>query len=258
MGLGQAGEWLDAASEVTGMDIPRALERGSRALARTEVLQPALVAVALAGAEALEGVPDVVAGHSLGEFTAACWAASLTPREALRLVALRARAMASAAAACSGGMATVAGDEASVIAELEGAPGVLEVAAVNAPDETVVSGDDSALAWLAARRPITRLRVAGPWHSARMEPAVAPFKDALSRVFSGRTLRAPVVSAGRAGAVLAADLPSVLAEGLVHPVRWVETVQALSARGVDRALLPPPSRHTRALLRRAGARAWSL
>ena len=70
----RARRLLEVASDVTGVDVPRALERGGRALSRTEVIQPVLVAVGLGFAHAWterEGPPDVVLGHSLGELTCA-------------------------------------------------------------------------------------------------------------------------------------------------------------------------------------------
>lgn len=264
MGLSDpnARAWLDEASRVTGVDVPRALERGSRALARTEVLQPVLVAVGLASAEALDDAPDLVAGHSLGELMAVCWAASLSRREALELAATRGRLMAEAAAAQPGGMLAYRG---GFEGELEDAlargraHGLLGLAASNAEEETVVSGDEAALAWLQSelRGRFTRLRVAGAWHSERMRSAVEPLRSALRVSLEGCALRAPIVSACRVAEVTLEEIPDALAEAVVRPVRFLDTVRHLEERGVERAVLLEPGRTTRSLLRRASSRPWA-
>ncbi len=246
MGLGGSPRWLEEASRVTGVDVGRAIERGGRALARTEVLQPALVAVGLAAAEGRAFA--WVGGHSLGELTAACWAADLPPREALALAALRGRRMAELAAAHPGGMVAV--DEAAA----EGPPPGLEVAAINAPGEVVLTGPEDALAGVRGRR----LRTAGPWHSAALRPMIEELRDAVRDALRGRRLRARVVSAAEVGEVPAERLADVLAESVARPVRWLPLVGWLEARGVRRAHLVEPARTTRALLRRAAKERWTL
>ena len=257
----RARAWLDEASRVTGIDVPRALERGSRELSRTEILQPVLVAVSLASADALEarGVPvDVVAGHSLGELSAACWALAVPMRAAVELAALRGELMRDAARVHPGGMIAVraAPDGLDALLERGRARGELQVAAVNAPDETVIAGDREAIAWLAAelRDRASPLRVAGAWHTERMRSVVAPLRVALAEAFSGRTLRARVVSAARGAPVDAEAMPEALATGLVSPVRFLDAVRAMEVSGVDRAVLVAPSRTARSLVRRASLR----
>jgi [acyl-carrier-protein] S-malonyltransferase len=258
-----ARAWLDEASRVTGIDVPRALERGGRVLGQTDILQPVLVAVSLSSAGARRDHPDVVAGHSLGELTSACWSASLPRAVAIDLAAVRGRAMAEAAAIRPGGMLAVhalTAAELAPVLEQSRAHGELSIAAHNAPDAIVVSGDEAAIAWLSCElsRQSTRLRVAGPWHSEAMRPAVEPYLAALRAAFAGRRLSVPVFSGCRVAEVGVSELPEVLAEGLVWPVRFVEVISALDEAGVDRAFLPEPARTTASLLRRAGARSWRL
>ena len=253
--------WLHEASRVTGLDVPRALERGARALSRTAVLQPVLVAVGLASAESRDDLPDAVAGHSLGELTAACWAASLSPAEALELAALRGRLMEELAAVHPGGMLAVRDTDLDALERLaEQAPGEAGIAAINTEAEIVVSGDQAALDWICRQLPgsSTPLRVSGPWHSERMRPAVAPLRARLDAVFEGRRLRVPFVSAVRAEPVCIEELPECLADGLVRPVRFLEVVRHLGARGVDTARVVAPARTTRSLIRRAGGREWRI
>ncbi len=258
-----ASAYLAEASRVTGLDIPRSLERGARALTRTEVLQPVLVAVGLASACLMRDLPDFVAGHSLGELTAACWAADLDPSVALDLAAFRGQAMADAAASHPGGMVAcrgVARAELEMLLERGRERGEICVAALNTPDEIVVSGDRGALDWvlgqLGARG--TALRVAGSWHSARMTPAVAPFRARLDAALEGRSLRARFVSACRGREVGTEDLAKTLAEGISAPVCFLDAVRWMESAGVTRAYLPEPSRTTLALLRRASSQTWEV
>lgn len=234
----RAKHLLELASDATKVDVFRAIERGGRALTRTDVLQPALVAVSLGAAYAIEQPIDVVIGHSLGELAAACFALGLDDETAIALAAERGRAMALAAIAHPGGMIAVT--------SLPRAHPNLVLAAHNAEDEYVLSGDEDAIARFARDEGGTRLRVSGAWHSPAMEPVVAPFRASLDRALANRGLRIPLLSAVTASLV-SDDVADVLSRGLVSPVRWVETLRALA---VDRVLLVPPGRLSRALVRR--------
>jgi malonyl CoA-acyl carrier protein transacylase len=247
----RAARWLALASDVLGLDVPRLLERGGKALARTEVLQPVLAAVGLAAAElAVErGLePTYVTGHSLGELTAACFAARIDARAALELAAYRGAQMAREAEARPGGMTALGAAPDDVEPHVRAIGGTLSVAAINAPDETVVSGSveelDALQARLGARA--TRLRVAGPWHSTRMEGAVEPFRARIREVLGARPLERFVASS----LAMEAHDPGVLADALGRPVRFVETLALLEARGVTRIAVAAPSRVVRSLVRR--------
>lgn len=244
----RAKRLLALASDATKVDLVRAIERGGRALTRTDVLQPALVAVSLGAAYALADRAPIAAvlGHSLGELAAACFALDVDDETAIALAADRGRRMAEAAEAHPGGMIALP-------SRLPLPPG-LALAAHNADDEHVFSGDEAAIAALARAHPgATRLRVSGAWHSPAMNDVVAPFRAHVARALAGRSLRVPLISAVTAAPVAESDVPDVLARGLVAPVRWVETLRALD---VDRVVLAPPARLSRALVRRTlGARA---
>lgn len=255
MGLELARAEPDAAallaltSEVVGFDVPRALERGGRALEPTEVLQPLLTAVGLASARALARRgerPAFVAGHSLGELTAACFACELEPRDAIELAALRGRAMAEAARRAPGSMVAVraAVDEVRrAVDEIE----EVSLAAVNAPDEVVVSGPhdamDTVLRRFGARA--TKLRVQGPWHSEAMRSAADGFRAELERRLGDRGATTPIARA-RDGL----GLVDTLAEGLVQTVRFTEVLARLEDEGVTRMVVAAPSRLVRSLIRR--------
>lgn len=243
---------LELASDLLGLDVPRALERGGRALGRTEIIQPVLVAVGLGDAHARiarEGWPDVVLGHSLGELTAAALALELPDADALALAHARGLAMAEAARLHPGGMLAVRATTDDELAPLlaEG----LVLAAHNAPDERVLAGplDAIARAERATTLRTTRLAVAGPWHAPTMASALEPFRAALARVRLARPLRARLESAIVGGAP--ADVAQALLDGLVRPVRWASTLERLAAEGLTTLDVAAPSRRLAALCRRA-------
>lgn len=255
MGLELARAEPDAAallalvSEVVGFDVLRALERGGRALEATEALQPLLTAVGLASARALarRGVqPAVVAGHSLGELTAACFATELDPRAAIELASVRGRAMAEAARRAPGGMVAVRGAVDEVLRAMDEVEGA-SLAAVNAPDEVVVSGPHGAMNEVLRRfgARATKLRAAGPWHSEAMRGAVDTFRAEVARRMGGAPSTTPLVASPPA-----LGLVEALAEGLVGPVRFTEVLARLEADGVTRVVVAAPSRVVRSLIRR--------
>jgi [acyl-carrier-protein] S-malonyltransferase len=190
-----ADELAQIASAEIGDDLARLCTRGpDKKLAETHVLQPALTVVSLALWRRLgeAGIrADAVAGHSLGELPALVAAGMAHPRDAVLLAAARGRAMGEAAFRRAGAMLAVSGlDERAVSAAI--APfascGALVVAAVNAPSQVVVSGDVPLVAEaeraLAGRKgvTVTKLRVAGAWHSPHMRPAAEAFLAALDRL----------------------------------------------------------------------------
>lgn len=235
---------LAHASEACGLDVARALADGARALERTDVLQPTLVALSLAAARALEArgvVPACVLGHSLGELAAACFALDLDDADAISLARTRGVAMAAAAEAQPGGMVALP----VLPASLDGAV----LAAENAPSEVVLSGPNEVVARWAKTRGATRLRVSGAWHSPAMEPAVAPFRAALHAVIGTRRTRVPIWSATCAERVDGDRLVDALATGIVSPVYWSRTLRA-AAEYAQAFLFLAPGRVGRALARR--------
>lgn len=260
---GGARELLELASEETGVDVRAVLARGGAELGRTELLQPLMVAVALGVVRVMRAaglVPDLVAGHSLGELSA--WSASgaVGEEDAIRLASLRGRLMAAEAARRPGGMLALpdsAREEVEAALDVGRRHGVVDLAAHNAPREWALSGEEPALAAILARFPARRLPVSGAWHSAAMRGAVEPFR-AGARALPRRTPQARLVS-GTTGAVveLAEQVPDLLAEQLVSTARWTEAVQALAAAGASDHVVAGPARVVRGLIRKnlgAGAR----
>ena len=233
-------------SHEAGMDTPyRAhplLERGLELLGEnpfqrleegTRWQQPALFLVSVAAWDQARPDAAAAAGHSLGEYAALHAAGALSFEDALRLVDVRARAMAGAGEASPGGMvAMLGGDEDAVraLAERHG----LTVANDNAPGQLVLSGARDAVRAAAgdARGVGARARelpVSGAFHSPLMEPAAEALRAALAETHVGDP-EIPVWSNGTAAPF--ADVREELVANLLRPVRWRETILGLAGAGV--------------------------
>jgi [acyl-carrier-protein] S-malonyltransferase len=237
---------LEAVIAAVGEDPFARVEEG------TAWAQPAIFAASLAAWSERDGdaaAPGFAAGHSLGEVTALTAAGALREDDAVGLVALRGRLMQEAR---RGGMLALLGAGAAEAGPALAAAHRLAVANDNSPQQLVLSGARDGLAAAAGAAPEAGLRalelpVAGAFHSPLMAPAVEPFRAALARV-DVRPPRIPVYSCVTAGPV--DDVRAVLAEGIVRPVRWRETVLALRAAGVDRFEEVGPGRVLTGLVKR--------
>jgi acyl transferase domain-containing protein/acyl-coenzyme A synthetase/AMP-(fatty) acid ligase/acyl carrier protein len=209
-------------------------------LDRTQFTQPALFAVEVALYRLLEswGVrPDFLAGHSIGELSAAHVAGVLSLPDAAHFVAARGALMGELAE--GGTMVAIAATEEEVRESMAALAGDLSIAAVNDSGSTVVSGEEDAAEQLAAQfaergRKTSRLRVSHAFHSHRMEPML----DELAEVASGLPLappRIPIVSnlSGEALSAEQATSPRYWARQARETVRFAETVRFLAARGVS-------------------------
>lgn len=242
----QIRETFDEASTTLGWDLRALVEDGPETdLNRTERTQPALLAAGVAVWRAWQASdaasPTLLAGHSLGEYTALVCAGALAFSDALQLVQLRGQLMQQASAGQGAGMAALLGlDEAGVAALCDAypGPGMLEPANYNAPGQVVVAADADALAWLQEHgkahgaRKVVQLAMSVPSHCSLMRGAAAQLRERLQSV-SVQTPRYPVLHnldaqpRGDANAIRDA-----LAEQLYRPVRWVQTLQAMQARGL--------------------------
>jgi len=239
----RARDTFAAIDEALGVSLSRIMWEGPEdELTRTHNAQPAILAhsaavLAVAG-EQLQ-TPGASAGHSLGEYTAHVAAASLSVADAARLVRRRGELMHQAGSKRPGTMAAVLGLE---TAEVEAAcreasaNGKVAVPAnLNAPEQTVISGDPEAVARAGdsckargAKR-VVALKVSGAFHSPLMEPAASGLRAALAGVHF-RDPRFPVVANASAQPVRTAqDAVRLLVEQLTAPVRWVECMRAAAA-----------------------------
>lgn len=179
--------------------------------------------------------PDVIAGHSLGEFAAAHAAGSLDLDDGVRLVAERGRLMTEAAKKNPGGMVAIIGiGTREVVQAVDAADGAVVAANFNTPRQTVLSGKNEALEEVTGcvggkKR---RLDVAGAFHSPLMWEAAIRMDTLLAEV-SLKDPRIPLIS-GIDGSVLATadDVRLALREQMLSPVRWVAVVERFAALGV--------------------------
>ncbi|GAB3657670.1 ACP S-malonyltransferase [Actinocorallia lasiicapitis] len=211
-------------SDVVGLDLIRyGTTADADEIKDTAVAQPLLVAAALAVYGALGVTPDVTAGHSVGELGAAAIAGVLTDDEAMRLVGVRGRGMAEAAAITETGMtAVLGGDRDEVLAAIE--KNGLTPANVNGAGQIVAAGSLAQLAKFAEEPPAkARLRplaVAGAFHTVYMAPAVAALEKAAEQI----TPKDPQVKlvSNRDGLVVdsGVDYLHRLVGQVSRPVRW--------------------------------------
>ncbi|CAL9405627.1 ACP S-malonyltransferase [Streptomyces sp. enrichment culture] len=233
-----AADRVNAWSEAIGLDL---VHYGTKAdadeIRDTAVAQPLLVAAGLLSAAALgDVVPDAVAGHSVGEITAAAFAGVLDDTAALRLVRTRGLAMAEAAAVTRTGMsALLGGDPEVTLPHLEKLG--LTAANVNGAGQIVAAGTMEQLAALEEDKPegvrrVVALQVAGAFHTHHMAPAVSRLEEA-ARGLAPADPKVVYVS-NKDGQTVAtgADVVTRLVGQVANPVRWdlcMETFQRLGA-----------------------------
>ncbi|WP_449466043.1 ACP S-malonyltransferase [Stenotrophomonas humi] len=260
----QIRETFAEASEGAGVDL-WALSQGGpeEQLNRTEFTQPALLAASIAvwrlwnaqgGAK-----PVLLAGHSLGEYTALVAAGALTLHDGAHLVRLRGQLMQDAAPAGVGAMAAVLGTEDALVldvcAEAAGSQ-VVVPANFNSPGQIVIGGDaaavDRALALLAEKgvRKAVKLAVSVPSHTPLMREAA----NRLAEVMAGLDWRAPqlpVVQNVDAKVHDGVDaIRQTLVQQLYLPVQWTGCVQALAAKGISRVAECGPGKVLTGLVKR--------
>jgi [acyl-carrier-protein] S-malonyltransferase len=273
-GAREVREVLATASEVLQQDIAKLIADGpAEELSRTVNTQPVMLTAGYAAYRLWRGLggpePAVVAGHSLGEYTALVAAGALAFADALPLVRLRAQAMQEAVPQGEGAMAAILGldEEALRLACAESAQGqVVEAVNFNAPGQIVIAGHAGAVerAVAAAKangaKRAVALPVSAPFHSSLLAPAAAQLKTRLASI-EVRVPRIPVVNNVDAAVY---DQPDRIKDALVrqadHPVRWVECVRAIAARGVTHVAECGPGRILAPLVRRIaeGAQGYAL
>lgn len=247
---------LAEASDVLGLDIGRLILEGPKEqLDLTTNTQPvmltAAVAVYRAWIAAGGAVPAVVAGHSLGEYSALVAAGVIAFKDAVPLVRFRAQAMQEAVPVGQGGMAVVLGLDADAVRALcvEAAQGeVLEAVNFNEPTQIVIAGHTNAidraceLAKSKGAKRAMKLAVSAPFHSSLLAPA----SDRLRDYLAGITFSAPQITVINNVDVAVVSDPAAIKDALVRqaagPVRWVETMQKMAADGVTQVIECAPSK----------------
>lgn len=237
----EAKAMFDKADEILGFSITDIMFNGTAdELKQTKVTQPAVFLHSVILAKVLGIDPDVVAGHSLGEFSALVVAGALTFEDGLRLVAKRAMAMQKCCEQMPGGMAAIIGvDDALVEKICDEVDGVVIAANYNCPGQLVISGANEPvdvacekLKEAGARRAL-RLPVGGAFHSPLMESARAELEQSISEV-AFRTPVCPVYQNVDALPQINAEIikQNLIAQ-LTSPVRWTQIVRNMLADDVE-------------------------
>lgn len=244
------GKTFSEASDKLGYDLWQIVQEGpAEKLNNTDITQPAMLAAGVATWRVWQekggAQPDVMAGHSLGEYSALVCAGSLDFADAIGLVAERGRLMQAAVPAGEGAMAAILGldDDAVRQACEDAAEGeVLAPVNFNSPGQVVAAGNKSAierLVTLAKERGAKRalvLPVSVPSHCSLMQPAA----DKLAEVLAGIDVQAPQIPVINNVDVATPTDPAAIRDALVrqlyNPVRWVETVQKMAGEGVERLI----------------------
>jgi [acyl-carrier-protein] S-malonyltransferase len=255
---------FDEASAALGRDLWQLVTEGpGEALNQTINTQPLMLTAGVAvwrlWLEQSGPQPAMVAGHSLGEYSALVAAGVLDLKDAVPLVELRAKAMQEAVPAGEGAMAAVLGLDAAVVKAAcdEAAQGqVVQAVNFNSPEQTVIAGHKAAVERAAeackargAKRALM-LPVSAPFHCSLMQPAAEKLKAKLDTVtFSAP--RIPVLNNVDVATVAEPDaIRAALVRQAASPVRWVETMQAMQAAGITQVYECGPGKVLAGLVKR--------
>jgi len=264
---------LDEASAALGVDVGRLIREGPKdQLDLTTNTQPVMLTAGVACYRAwlaeTKAAPDLVAGHSLGEYTALVAAGSLSFADALPLVRFRAQAMQEAVPVGTGAMAAILGLDAAAVVEgcVQAARDMgttVQAANFNDPKQTVIAGTKAGvdraceLLKAAGAKRALALAVSAPFHSALMKPAAERLRERLVTTPIG----VPFIPVIDNIDVRSETEPDAIRDALYRqafgPVRWVETIQALRARGITHIFECGPGRVLAGMVKRIDADAVS-
>jgi len=257
---------LEEASEALGEDIAKLISEGpAEALSLTTNTQPVMLTSAIAFYRAWlasgGAIPKVLAGHSLGEYSALVVAGVISFEDALPLVRFRAEAMQTAVPVGAGGMAAILGlDDAivkTVCAEAAAASGgVVEAVNFNAPGQVVIAGGSDAvtkaceLLKAAGAKRALPLPVSAPFHSSLLQPASEKLKAYLANI----KFKVPTISVINNVDVEILNDPTAIKDALVRqaakPVRWQETINMMAQQGITQVVECGPGKVLAGLTKR--------
>ena len=257
----EIADYFNRAEEILNLDLKRICFEGPEFdLNLTENTQPALFTMSAAIDDYLKKqglVPDMVAGHSLGEYSALTSAGAINFEDNLKLVRQRGQAMEEALPAGLGTMAAIIGLDIDTIEDIcSKVVGVCEVANINTPNQIVISGEKEAIATAMERlnnagaKKVVELSVSGPFHSSLMEPAVNRLKSVIENV-EIKDASIPIVANATAEKVIDSNIieENLIAQ-LTNSVRWVESINLMIDEGIDTFVEVGSGRVLKGLLRR--------
>lgn len=251
---------LEQANEILGFRITDVMFLGSEEdLKQTRITQPAIFlhSVVLASCLGDSFRPDMVAGHSLGEFSSLVANKTLAFEDALRLVYARAMAMQKACELNPSTMAAILGLEDDVVERIcSETPGVVVAANYNCPGQLVISGENAAidaacaaLTAAGAKRAL-KLQVGGAFHSPLMEPARVELEEAINATRFSNPI-CPIYQNVTASAVSdPAQIKMNLVKQLTAPVRWTQTMQQMVADGCTEVIEVGPGKVLQGLFKK--------
>lgn len=255
---------IKQASDALGQDLGALIAGGpADELNLTTNTQPAMLTAAVAMYRAWIAAggakPVLVAGHSLGEYSALAAAGAIRLEDAVRIVRIRADAMQEAVPVGTGGMAAILGLDDDTVRSVcaDAAQGeVVEAVNFNAPEQVVIAGHKDAvqracdLAKAAGAKRALVLPVSAPFHSNLLKPAALVLEEALS----GIDMSAPAIPLINNVDVAEISDPEGIKDALVrqawHAVRWVETIQAMKAQGITHVVECGPGKVLSGLTKR--------
>jgi [acyl-carrier-protein] S-malonyltransferase len=261
--LGEGSPRWAEANDAVGFDLRRLVFEGPEAeLTLTTNTQPAILATSIVALDALTAAGvrcDLVAGHSLGEYSALVAAGALDFADAVRTVRARGRFMQEAVPAGEGAMAAILGLDRALVAQAcdEAADvGPVQVANLNGPGQTVIAGATGAvkkatdLAKAKGARRAVLLPVSAPFHSALLKPAATRLGEVLGGI-RFRNLAVPLVTNVDADLLTdGARVMDALVRQVTAPVRWEEVVLRLARDGVTTCVEVGPGKVLSGLIRR--------
>ena len=237
-----AREMLERANEILGFIITDIMFEGTAEdLKQTKVTQPAIFLHSVVLAKCLPDFePEMVAGHSLGEFSALVAAGAIDFEEGLKLVSIRAQAMQKACETNPGGMAAVLMLDAETIERIcEETEGIVVAANYNCDGQIVISGEKAAvdaacirLKEAGARRALP-LPVGGAFHSPLMEPARAELAEGIEKAVFKTPICPVYQNVTAQPSTDPEEIKANLLSQLTSPVRWTQSVQNMIADGAD-------------------------
>ncbi len=251
---------FNQANEILGFDISKIMFEGTaEELKQTRVTQPAIFLHSVITAELMgdDFQPDMVAGHSLGEFSALVANKSLSFEDGLKLVSKRAEAMQKATEMVDSTMAAILGlDDKTVEDVCRKIDGIVAAANYNCPGQLVISGEteavkraNEALIEAGARRAVL-LPVGGAFHSPLMEPA----REELAKAIEETTFNKPVAPIYQNVTASAVTDPEEIKKNLmlqlIAPVRWTQTIEQMIKDGADEFIEVGPGKVLLGLLRK--------
>ena len=246
-------ETFDQASQVLGYNLRELIDNDETKLNETQYTQPAILTTSVAILRLLseQGIkPDLVAGLSLGEYSALVASGALDFAEAVALVAKRGQYMTEAAPTGSGKMVAVMNTEAALIEEIceqAAERGIVSPANYNTPAQIVIGGQAEAVDYAvellkeAGVKRLIELKVSGPFHTAILKPASEKLAEELEQV-NFNSFKLELISNTTAKVMKDSEVKELLTRQVIEPVRFYESIETMKALGVQRFIEVGPGK----------------